>query len=135
MSADTTVVIAACRRFPDSSELSYTAEVVQAVENLFDDEFALEAAKAIFLSRPRIWFTGPGGFSRAKQFANLLAEETRANGILEYEERRVIEIGEDGVYELSRKGKRKPPVKWGRGLESMYGIESLDEIPDHAYHL
>jgi hypothetical protein len=130
MSADTTVVIAACRRFPDSSELSYTAEVVQAVENLFDEEFALETATAIFLSRPHVWFTGAGALSRAKQFANLLAEETRANGILEYEDRPIIEIGPDRVYTLSRKGKRKPqgycfPVG---------GVEAFEQTPDRLLH-
>lgn len=129
MSADTTVVIAACRRFPDSSELSYTAEVVQAAENLFDPECAVKMATSIFLSRPRVWFTGNGGLSRAKQFANLLAEETRANGVLEYEDRPIIEIAEDGVHELSRKGKRKEPVRWGGGDASEY------DIPDRAYHL
>ena len=112
MSADTTVVIAACRRFTESSELSYTAAVVQAVENLFDAEHALETAKSIFLARPHVWFTGTGGLSRAKQFANLLAEETRANGILEYEDRPVIEIAEDGVFELSRKGLRKSKARF-----------------------
>ena len=110
MSADTTVVIAAYIR-PWYSELAYTAEVVQAVENLFDDESALETAKTIFLMRPRVWFTGTGGLSRAKQFANLLAEETRENGILEYENRLIIEIAEDGVYRLSRRGKRLPLVQ------------------------
>lgn len=126
MSADTTVVIAACRRFPESRELSYTAEVVQAVENLFDSEYALEAAKAIFLVRPRVWFTGTGGLSRAKQFANLLAEETRANGILEYEDRPIIEITEDGVYELSRKGKRKTPPVYMSAPEYGWGGENFD---------
>ena len=133
MSADTTVVIAACRRLPDSSELMYTAEVVQAVENLFDAEFALETAKTIFLSRPRVWFTGPGGFSRAKQFANLLAEDTRANGILEYEERLVIEIATDGVFELSRKGKRKAPPVHLSAPENGW-IRSVEQNPDRAYH-
>jgi len=135
MSADTTVVIAACRRFPDSSELAYTAAVVQDAGSLFDEEYGLKKAKANFINTHCVWFSGAGGLSRAKQFAHLLAAEEREKGSLEYEERPIIEIAEDGVFELSRKGKRKPPVKWGRGLESLYGIESLDEIPDHAYHL
>ncbi len=130
MSADTTVVIAAYTH-PGSSELAYTAAVVQAVENLFDEEFALETAKAIFLTRPRVWFTGTGGLSRAKQFANLLAEETRANGILEYEERPIIEIGEDRVHTLSRKGKRKAPPVYMSAPE--YGWLG-ENIPDRAYH-
>lgn len=133
MSADTTVVIAACRRFPDSSELSYTAEVVQAVENLLDTMYGVKTAKAIFLTRPRVWFTGPGGLSRAKQFANLLAEETRANGILEYEDRPIIEITEDGVYELSRKGKRKSPPVYASAPEHGW-IESMDQVPDRNMH-
>lgn len=140
MSADTTVVIAAYTH-PGRSELAYTAAVVQAVENLFEDEFALEAAKAIFLKRSRVWFTGTGGLSRAKQFANLLAEETRANSVLEYENRPIIEITENRVYELSRKGKRKPPVQWGQfsdpsepWMQEYGGIESLEQIPDRAYH-
>lgn len=133
MSADNTVVIAACRRSPESRELSYTAEVVQAVVNLFG-EFALETAKAIFLSRPRLWFTGLGGFSRAKQLANLLAEETRANGILEFEDRLIIEIAEDGVYELSRKGLRKSKTRIPSGPEDGW-VESWHNIPDRAYRL
>ena len=130
MSADTTVVIAACIR-PGYSELAYTAEVVQAVENLFDEEFALETATAIFLSRPHVWFTGVGGLSRAKQFANLLAEETHANGILEYEGRPIIEIGADRVYILSRKGKRKLPVM---SAPEHGWVESWEQIPDRVNH-
>ena len=108
MSADTTVVIAACLRFPEDSELSYTAEVCQAVENFYDEECALTVARYIFLSNTRrIWFAGIGGLSRAKQFANLLAQELRENRILEHEDRPIIEIGADRVYILSRKGKRK----------------------------
>lgn len=141
MSADTTVVIAACCRFPDSSELSYTAAVVQAAESLFDEEYGLTKAKANFINTPCVWFSGPGGFSRAKQFANILAGETRENGILEYEDRPIIEIAEDGVHELSRKGKRKQPVQWGKfsdpsepWMQDGYGIESVEQIPDRTYH-
>ncbi len=130
MSADTTVVIAACRRFPEDSELSYTAEVCQAVENLFDGECALETAKAIFIKRPHVWFTGVGGLSRAKQFANLLAQELRENGILEYEDRPIIEIGADRVYILSRKGKRKPE---GHHFP-LGGVEAFEQTPDRLLH-
>lgn len=115
MSADTTVVIAAYR-FPGGNGLSYTAQVVQAVENLmyYGDKRDVEYAKDTFgVNDPRFatWFMGTGGLRRAKQFASLLAEETRENGILEYENRPIIEIAEDKTYTLSKHGRRKD-VQW-----------------------
>ncbi len=109
MSADTTVVIAAYR-FSADSELSYTAAVVQAADNIHDPESrcAWEWAKANFLDRNHPWFHGRGAFSRAKQFANILAQEQRENGVLEYEGRPIIEIDEDRIYLLSRRGNRLP---------------------------
>ncbi len=114
MSADTTVVIAAYRH-PGDSELSYTAAVVQAADNITytgDKEGVLEWARVHFLDRhnPCQWFTGKGGLSRAKQFANLLAQEWRENFILEYEDRPIIEIAPDRIYLLSRKGRRKDEI-------------------------
>ncbi len=137
MSADTTVVIAACLRSPEDRELSYTAEVCQAVENFYDEEYALRVARSIFLSNPhRVWFAGVGGLSRAKQLANLLAQELRENGILEYEDRPIIEIGADRVYILSRKGKRKPQDCYGAdGTAPLGGINAWEDIPDRAFHL
>ena len=131
MSADTTVVIAA-RRF--DGELAYTAKVFQAIENLWfygdarDSKLALE----IFSSGP--WFRGPGGLRRAKQFASILAEETRENAILEYESRPIIEIAEDRVYQLSRHGKRKHSCS-----NSMIDGEVLEEtyqrgLVDYVHH-
>ncbi len=122
MSANSNVVIAACLLFPKDRQLSYTAEVCQDVENFYDKELALRMARSNFLSSPRrVWFTGNGGLSRAKQFANLLAQELRENGILEYEDRPIIEIGADRVYILSRKGKRMPEgerMPWPRSRSS-----------------
>lgn len=105
MSVDTTVVIAACRRFGVNSELEYTAAVIQAAENLFHEEpqVALQKARMCFLEQVCPWFSTLG---RAKQFAHLLAQEEREQGTLEYEDRPIIEIGEDGVYTLSRRGRR-----------------------------
>lgn len=141
MSVDTIVAIAAYRRFPEDSELSYTAAVVRFSDNLFDEESSLGLAKAIFLEQPRVWFSGTGGLSRAKQFANLLAEETRVTEGLEFEDRPIIEITADRLYFLSRRGKRKPPVQWGQfsdpsepWMQEQGGLESLEQIPDRAYH-
>ncbi len=108
MSADTTVVIGARRQ--NDGELAYTAAVVQAAENIYggSDEFCVRWAHACFLNRQREWFTGKGGLARAKQFANLLAQEYRENFVLEYEDRPIIEIGDDRIYLLSRKGNRLP---------------------------
>ena len=102
MSADTTVVIAAYRR---GSELEYTAAVIQAAEDLFheDPQVALGKARMCFLERVCPWFSTLG---RAKQFAHLLTDDLRETGILEYEHRPIVEIGEDRVYTLSRKGRR-----------------------------
>lgn len=107
MSADTTVVIAAYR-FVGASELAYTATVVQAAYNIHDpeNEFCVKWAKANFIEKSHPWFTGVAGLSRAKQFANLIAAEAREKGILEYEDRPIIEIGRDRLYLLSRKGNR-----------------------------
>jgi hypothetical protein len=126
MSADTTVVIAAYR-FPGNSELSYTAKVVQAVENLWDyaDAECVEHAKMLFIGH-RPWFAGSGGLRRAKQFAALLAEETRENGILEYENRPIVEIGEDRVYILSRHGRRKVNETQSRKPS---GSDWMDDYP------
>ena len=111
MSADDTTIVIAAYRLPSDSELSYTAAVVQAVENLFDGECALKKAKAIFVDVHREWCHGKGSLGRAKAFAHLLAQDMRENGILEHENQPIIEIAEDGVYELSDKGRRKtPPV-------------------------
>ena len=114
MSADTTVVIAAYEY--SHGERRYTATVVQAAEDLLCENqvFALEKARYYFLEVSRPWFKGKGGLSRAKQFATLLAEEERENGILEYEHRPLIEITSERVYALSRKGKRMPDWDWRR---------------------
>lgn len=125
MSADTSVVIAACR-LSGGSELSYTAAVVQAVENLFDEIHGVEEAKGTFIKRPRVWFRGNGAFGRAKQLANLLTEEARANGTLEYPKPVIIEIAQDGVHELSRKGKRKTPPVYMSAPEYGSGGENFD---------
>ncbi len=111
MSADTTVVIAA-HRFDGDGELSYTAAVIQAVENLTDHDSAtcLKYARAHFIDGQYPWFKGSGGLRRVKQFAALLAEEQRENGILEYENRPIIEIGKDRVYVLTRRGQRRDDV-------------------------
>ena len=106
MSADTTIVIAA-RTAEPCGELEYTAAVVQAAEDLFDSRdvvFAFQKAKAVFLMRPRTWFSSLG---RAKQFANLLRDEERERcGGPEYKGKPIIEIGHDRLYRLSRKGNR-----------------------------
>ncbi len=136
MSADTTVVIAAYRH-PGHSELAYTAEVVQAVENLtapLRQDWALETAKAIFLNQPRQWFHGKGALGRAKQFANLLAQETRVNGILEYEDRPMIEIGVDGVYLLSRKGNRKETSHDDNWMADMDADDEFNRGMDDYVH-
>ena len=124
MSADTTVIIAAyCFH---GSELSYTADVVQAADSLYGENpaWVLKWAKANFLGRRLPWFTGKGGLSRAKQFANLLAEEYREKGWLEYHNRPMIEIGTDRVYLLSPKGKRtsngRTPIGWIGPEEEYY---------------
>ncbi len=94
MSADTTVVIAGVFH-PGNTHLSFTAAVVWAAEDLLGQgEISLEKAKAVFLEQPRVWFGGVGGLSRAKQFANLLAEDLRQNGVLDREDRPIIEICE-----------------------------------------
>ena len=132
MSADTTVVIAAYR-FPHCSELAYTAAVVQAVENLTSpirQDWAMESAKAIFLDQPRQWFHGKGGLGRAKQFANLLVQETRENGILEYEDRPMIEIGVKEVHLLSRKGNRKEPTPQSNWMADMDADEGFNRGMD-----
>ena len=108
MSADTTVVIAAYRW--NGSELAYTAGVVQSADDFLgdsDDAFVFQKVAMIFLERPHVWFSGKGGLSRAKQFANLLAEDFRENSILEYEQRPMFEIGAGRIYALSRKGHRR----------------------------
>ncbi len=105
MSADTRVVIAAYNF--GCGELAYTAAVVRNSEDFLDPRCGVECALERFVQTPRAWFHGVGGLSRAKQFATLLAEGTRENGVLEYEDRWIIEIGQDRVYLLSRKGNRK----------------------------
>ena len=123
MSADTTVVIAACRFV--GSELEYTAKVVQAVENLtyYGDVRDSICAWEVFDAGP--WFRGSGGLRRAKQFASLLAEETRENAILEYENRPIIEIAEDKTYPLSRHGRRKV-------VETQPKPRGIDWMDDHS---
>lgn len=104
MSADTTIVIAATKR--GGERLYYTAGVVQAVEDLLEDTpYAFHRAKEEFLDGGGPWFSS---LPRAKRFASLLAEEGREMGWLEYENRPIIEIGNDRIYLLSRRGKRIP---------------------------
>lgn len=104
MSADTTVVIACVPNHGMFGEMEYTADVVQAVENLTtDNPWQLEAARGIFLNGHHPWFINLG---LAKQYANLLAQNARIQGFLEYEDRPIIEIADDGVHLLSKKGKR-----------------------------
>ena len=104
MSADTTVVIACVPNHGMFGEKEYTAEVVQAVENLTtDNPWRLETARAIFLQRRHPWFVTLG---LAKQYANLLAMNARIQGTLEYEGCPIIEITDDNVFLLSKKGKR-----------------------------
>ena len=85
----------------------YTASVVQAAEDLWgeDYEFASKKATPVFFRLGQQWFRT---LSRAKQFAALLADDLREEGLLEYEHRPVIEFNqdEDVIYSLSRKGKR-----------------------------
>ena len=101
MSADTTMVIAAYNfGTTERPQMMYTAEVVQAAENLKDDSpEAVETAKEIFLRPHQVWFSTLG---RAKTFASLLREEK----YIQYPEILYIEITETKVFPLTSGGKR-----------------------------
>lgn len=99
MSADTTVVIAG-HQFDDYQGVSFTAAVVQAAENFTtgSKEDAFQSAKRTFLDRSdRLWFHDWGAYPRAQKLGELLAEETRENSILEYDDVLVIMIEPDEV--------------------------------------
>lgn len=107
MSADTTVVIAARRNH--DGELEYTAKCVQAAEDLFDPDrlVALDAAHNLFGGSGLPWFRGSQGLGAAKQLAGLIKDDLNRYGELEYQNQPIIEIADDGVHILSRKGNRK----------------------------
>ncbi len=112
MSVDTTVVIAARHVATEFShdKMVYTADVVQAVENLIEEHSRrLEIARKIFVEKPHPWFVT---LPLAKQYANLLAQNERLQGTLEYDNRPIIEITEDRVYLLSKKGGRLKQTSW-----------------------
>lgn len=103
MSADTTVMMVG-RRFSVDGPMMYTAAVVQNAGMAYDEEDGYTYLEYYFRQRVHPWFRS---LSRAKQFANLIAEEQREFGILEYSTRPFLEMGIDRkVYRLSRRGNR-----------------------------
>jgi hypothetical protein len=118
VSANTTVVIAA-HSVSSDGELRYTAAAVSCAEELFNERTSFDKARETFCRQNQVWFYGSNGLARAKQLAALLADELREHGLLESEERPVIEFSGEGVYILSRKGKRKSVVVKRRSSTGM----------------
>jgi hypothetical protein len=119
------IVVVAAQKIPAPEKLNgeyrYTAAVVTKAEELFGDNqiVALKRAMEIFLIEGQEWFES---LIEAKQFASRLGQELRQRGELQYENRKIIEIGKKAVYRLKQKGNRRGNSEYHSRVSVPYSL-------------
>ena len=115
---------------PGCRELAYTAILVNARYSTNPANWDWSSTKAEFLERPRHWFRGKGGLSRARQFANLLIADAKEEGHTVLDKKFFIEIdyGQSGIHLLSRQWVRKRWVFQLAPATSIYHIISDKQV-------